>query len=145
MPAHILVVDGDPEVLAILKDLIESLGYEVSTATSGLQALAALQPDAIVTDLTIPAISGAQFLDRVKAVRPQVPVIVTAAAIDPAVVRTRSHGAPSSTSASPSRSSASPPSWLRRCARDKRPRGAVGGDLGQALGRRERADSVSAP
>src|SRR5207245_10440182 len=85
MPAHILIVDDDPEVLDVLREMVASLGYNVSTASNGAEALAAvlaLQPDALMTDLAMPAMSGLELIARVKAARPQVPVIVTAAAIE---------------------------------------------------------------
>jgi CheY-like chemotaxis protein len=42
MPAHILIVDDEPEVLELLKEMVASLGYNVSTARDGAEALAAL-------------------------------------------------------------------------------------------------------
>ena len=49
---HILIVDDDPEVLDVLREMVASLGYNVSTASNGAEALAgvlALQPDALMT------------------------------------------------------------------------------------------------
>jgi two-component system, NtrC family, response regulator GlrR len=89
MPAHILIVDDEAEVLELLKEIVEGLGYTVSAANNGAQALAALsaiQPDAILTDLNMPHLSGGELLDRVKARWPELPVIVAAAAADPADV-----------------------------------------------------------
>ena len=39
MPARILIVDDEPEVLELLKEFVTSLGYEVSTARHGAQSL----------------------------------------------------------------------------------------------------------
>ena len=94
---HILIVDDEAEVLDVLREMVASLGYNVSTASNGAEALAAvlaLQPDALMTDLAMPAMSGLELIARVKAARPQLPVIVTAAAIEPATIEdARARGA----------------------------------------------------
>jgi CheY-like chemotaxis protein len=67
----VLLVDDDPETLDVGRRMIESLGYRVATAVSAAAALetwTALRPDiaAVVTDLTMPGMSG---LDLFKALR----------------------------------------------------------------------------
>jgi CheY-like chemotaxis protein len=84
-----LIVDDDEPVLEVLREIVAGLGYEVSVAKNGAQALAALsafRPDAVVMDLNMPTMSGAETLDRMRQQWPAVPVIVTAATVDPAVV-----------------------------------------------------------
>jgi CheY-like chemotaxis protein len=86
---HVLIVDDDEPVLEVLREIVAGLGYEVSVAKNGAQALAALsafRPDAVVMDLNMPTMSGAEALDRMRQQWPAVPVIVTAATVDPAVV-----------------------------------------------------------
>jgi CheY-like chemotaxis protein len=86
---HVLIVDDDEPVLEVVREIVAGLGYEVSVAKNGAQALAALsafRPDAVVMDLNMPTMSGAETLDRMRQQWPAVPVIVTAATVDPAVV-----------------------------------------------------------
>ncbi|POR05474.1 hypothetical protein AU468_00955 [Alkalispirochaeta sphaeroplastigenens] len=68
---RLLVVDNDPDILDLLRIGLESLGYQVRTAESGLAALRAIEeevPDILVTDLIMPNISGEKLLKIIKAV-----------------------------------------------------------------------------
>ena len=67
MAYHILIVDDEDEVLAILRDLFEKEGYRVSTAQEGTQALDILQqevPDLILADYQMPGIDGIELFKR---------------------------------------------------------------------------------
>lgn len=58
---HILIVDDYPDALDIWALYLRSLGYEVSTASDGVDALAQaerLRPDLIVLDLELPRMTG---------------------------------------------------------------------------------------
>lgn len=59
--ARILVVDDEPELASLMRDMLESAGYDVATAESGALALAFLDEarfDAIVSDLRMPDMDG---------------------------------------------------------------------------------------
>ncbi|WP_077035925.1 PAS domain S-box protein [Pelomonas sp. KK5] len=59
---RVLVVDDEPEVAEVMRAMLESAGYEVATADSGLLALELLDTarfDAIVSDLRMPQMDGA--------------------------------------------------------------------------------------
>ena len=45
MPAHVLVVDDDAQQRADLAEIVKSLGYQVTTAADGHEALARLAID----------------------------------------------------------------------------------------------------
>jgi CheY-like chemotaxis protein len=63
-PAHILVVDDDPDLRRSLVEVLQDQGYAVSCATNGEEALEALQgapPNAILLDLTMPVMDGWTF------------------------------------------------------------------------------------
>ena len=65
MPAKILVVDDDLQQRADLAEMVESLGFEVATATDGEDALAKLnsfRPNAILTDLVMAPMGGDALL-----------------------------------------------------------------------------------
>lgn len=65
--ARVLVVDDDADALDLAVAMIESNGYEISTATSGREALdeiARARPDAIVLDLMLPEMDGFEVVHR---------------------------------------------------------------------------------
>jgi CheY-like chemotaxis protein len=77
--SRILVVDDDPEWLAVMTELLKAEGYDVAVAEDGIQALELLprfEPVAIVTDLQMPAMDGRELLETLRAQRQRAPVIV---------------------------------------------------------------------
>ena len=65
--ARVLVVDDDADALDLAVAMIESNGYEISTATSGREALDEIvraRPDAIVLDLMLPEMDGFEVVHR---------------------------------------------------------------------------------
>jgi CheY-like chemotaxis protein len=76
---RILVVDDDPMLRHLGKELFESRGYEVHCAedrSEGLSALKRSKPDLIVSDLCMPNMNGFEFLSVVRLRFPLFPVIV---------------------------------------------------------------------
>ncbi|HTY80158.1 MAG TPA: response regulator [Candidatus Bathyarchaeia archaeon] len=62
--ARILLVDDDPLITDLVVDMLAMEGYDVETASDGLEALERLQGqrfDLIVTDLHMPKLDGAAF------------------------------------------------------------------------------------
>ena len=61
----IMVVDDDADIREGVRDLLESNGYSVVTATNGIDALAELhkgaRPAVILLDLMMPGMDGYQF------------------------------------------------------------------------------------
>jgi PAS domain S-box-containing protein len=78
---HILVVD-DEEVLAHLyRDMLASLGYEVTVYTRSPDALAAFRAapqvfDLVITDQTMPYMTGDILIRQLWCIRPDIPVIL---------------------------------------------------------------------
>jgi PAS domain S-box-containing protein len=71
--SRVLVVDDEPEVAALLREVLEGAGYEVASAESGAVALELLREarfDAIVSDLRMPDTDGAGLWRRVRADHP---------------------------------------------------------------------------
>jgi PAS domain S-box-containing protein len=59
---RVLVVDDEPDITELMREILEAAGYEVATAESGAVALALLETarfDAIVSDLRMPDMDGA--------------------------------------------------------------------------------------
>ena len=80
----ILIVDDEPEVLAVLKRQMQRRGYSVRTASDAFTASAALEacyPRMILLDLMMPKIDGAGFLKNLRMTHSpgSLPVIVVTA------------------------------------------------------------------
>ena len=76
--SRILVVDDETQITRVLKTTLSSQGYEVKTATdgeSGFDAAMDWLPDLIVTDLSMPRMSGIELCRAVRE-RSHVPIIV---------------------------------------------------------------------
>ena len=75
---RVLVVDDEPSILQIAAALFASKGYEVLTAADGFEALVQLRqslPDVIISDLSMPNMSGFELLSVVRRRFPHIPVI----------------------------------------------------------------------
>jgi CheY-like chemotaxis protein len=77
----ILFVDDEEALAEMGQELLEGLGYRVTTRTSSLDALATLKADPaaydlIITDQTMPEMTGAELAKAVLAVRRDLPVIL---------------------------------------------------------------------
>jgi len=77
-PAHILVVDDEPQITRVLRTSLSAQGYDIRVANSGEMALEIMkdwQPNLIITDLSMPSIDGVQLTRSVRAAS-TVPIIV---------------------------------------------------------------------
>ena len=78
---HILVVDDEPLLVRLNKRLLENDGYSVSVTTTSLDALDLVtknpeQYDLLLTDLTMPGLSGKELIQKILQQVPTLPVIV---------------------------------------------------------------------
>jgi signal transduction histidine kinase/ActR/RegA family two-component response regulator len=78
---RILLVDDEPQIVDMEKKLLEKLGYRVTGHTSSTEALEtfASQPDQfdlVITDMTMPQMTGERLARQVWAIRPGIPVIL---------------------------------------------------------------------
>ncbi len=79
---RILVVDDETSMCQYLSILLQKEGYAVTTAGSGAEALALMerQPfDVVISDIQMPRIDGIQLLKGLKAIDPDIPVIMLTA------------------------------------------------------------------
>ena len=68
--ARVLVVDDDPDILALVRFKLEASGHEVLEAPDGEAGLAAARehlPDVVLADWTMPRLSGLEMLERMRA------------------------------------------------------------------------------
>jgi len=66
---RILVVDDEPQITRVLRRSLSSKGYEVQVAEDGEEALkvcAQWKPDLIITDLSMPGMSGLELCRRIR-------------------------------------------------------------------------------
>jgi two-component system, OmpR family, KDP operon response regulator KdpE len=74
----ILVVDDEPQITRVLRTSLSSNGYEVNVANNGESALRTMEvwnPDLIITDLSMPGMTGIELTENVRD-RSQIPIIV---------------------------------------------------------------------
>ena len=79
---RILFVDDEPALAELGKQVLETMGYQVQAHGDSREAWArfAADPesfDLVTTDLTMPGMTGAQLTEKVMALRPGIPVILT--------------------------------------------------------------------
>jgi len=69
MTHRILVVDDEPDITGLVAYHLARIGYQVSTATNGQDALKAAReerPDLVVLDLMLPGVSGYEVLQELR-------------------------------------------------------------------------------
>ena len=84
----LLVADDSETVLLMLQRRLEMEGYEVVTATDGLEALERLrelapkEPDIILLDAMMPNMSGTEVLEEIRGKGSKVPIVMISAHLD---------------------------------------------------------------
>ncbi len=78
---RILAVDDEPSILEMEKKMLERLGYKVTTRNSSLDALETFkkdpdQYDVVITDMTMPKMTGDLLAQSLMQIRPNIPVIL---------------------------------------------------------------------
>jgi CheY-like chemotaxis protein len=98
-PKHVLVVEDDASIRALLEDILCQRGYSVAVAQSGTEALDRIRerrPDLVLLDLMMPGMNGWTFLRARESDRDMVriPVLVVSAANPNGVGEAADLGAP---------------------------------------------------
>lgn len=78
---RILLVDDEPQVVNLEKQILERLGYTVETRENPLEALKDFraQPesyDLVVTDMTMPIMTGGELAQQLLQIKPDIPIIL---------------------------------------------------------------------
>ncbi len=78
---RILLIDDEAILLEMGKIMLERLGYQVTAKWNGIEALITFQNqpdlfDMIITDQTMPGITGVELSRRILQLRPEVPIIL---------------------------------------------------------------------
>lgn len=78
---QILVVDDEPMMVEMCSDALERLGYGVTCHTNPIRALSCFREtpwkfDLIITDMSMPDLSGDRLIEEMLFIRPDIPVII---------------------------------------------------------------------
>lgn len=86
---HILVVEDDAEVRRVIVECLSLIGYKVTEAANGAEALAHLatiKPDLLVVDYAMPDMTGAEVISEARKLVGELPVILATGYADMAAV-----------------------------------------------------------
>lgn len=94
----VLVVDDEPSMLRYMKTMLELEGFNVDSASNGLECMERLQhapmPDLIFLDVLMPELDGLQTLERIHEEKPDAKVVMLSCVTDtPKVVQAMRLGA----------------------------------------------------
>jgi CheY-like chemotaxis protein len=78
---RILVIDDEENVVLMEKVMLEKQGYRVTPRTSSIEGLEAFKAnpdmfDLVITDTTMPNMSGDQLAKKILQIRPDIPILV---------------------------------------------------------------------
>ncbi len=78
---HVLFVDDEKSIMDLGRQVLEQLGYQVEARTSSVEALELFQDypdkfDLVITDMTMPYMTGAKLAQELMRIRPDIPLIL---------------------------------------------------------------------
>ena len=78
---HVLYVDDEPDLVDVVREGLQGLGYDVVGITNGMEALETFRAepdrfDLIITDQTMPEITGEALTKEFRSIRPDIPIIL---------------------------------------------------------------------
>ncbi len=78
---RILLVDDEEMIVKTGKQMLERLGYHVTARTGSIEAFEAFKAnpdefDLILSDMTMPNMTGTQLAEKIKSVKPDIPIII---------------------------------------------------------------------
>jgi CheY-like chemotaxis protein len=79
--ARVLVIDDEVPVLRVASEMLMRAGFQVTSATSGEEALSLMEAataefDGVLLDMTMPRMNGAETFKRLRALRPALPIVL---------------------------------------------------------------------
>ncbi|HJV21622.1 MAG TPA: PAS domain S-box protein [Holophagaceae bacterium] len=93
----VMVVDDEAAIRVVASEILTTLGFEVITAEDGLEALRLFQAQGqdvvlVLLDLTMPNLDGFQTLQQMRALRPDIRVLLSSGYADPGLENRLSPG-----------------------------------------------------
>jgi len=91
--ARILYLDDEEAIVLLMTRMLEILGHHAAGYTRALDALAAFRKDSasfdlVITDLSMPGITGLEFAQQIHAIRSDTAVAIASGHVDPHDVET---------------------------------------------------------
>ena len=83
---RILIVDDDPDIHRLLRVALQTGDRQIESAYDGLEGLRSIEAvayDLVITDVNMPGLDGMALTERVREVRPEMPVVVMTVASTP--------------------------------------------------------------
>jgi DNA-binding response OmpR family regulator len=78
----LFIIEDDEQVLSMMRNYFEYLGYKIITASNGMEGLkmvSSAKYDLVITDIVMPYVSGVGIITVIKEKLPKVPVIAITA------------------------------------------------------------------
>ncbi len=80
-PGLVLIVDDEPTVLNVTKQVVQRAGFNSVTATSGFEAIATLEEapmaiQCVLLDMSMPEMDGAQTFRELRRLRADLPIVL---------------------------------------------------------------------
>jgi len=77
---HVLLVDDEENIVLMTQQMLMRLGYQVTSRTGSVEALEAFRAnpeafDLVITDMTMPNMTGVELASRIKSIKPDIPII----------------------------------------------------------------------
>ena len=77
----VLLVDDEESIVRMVRKMLEMLGYQVETQMNPVEALEQFQSkpdqfDLVITDMTMPQMTGVMLSEKIMEIRPDIPVII---------------------------------------------------------------------
>jgi CheY-like chemotaxis protein len=78
---RILIVDDEEQIVRMIQQMLEKLGYHVTARTSSIETLEAFRAapdkfDLVITDMTMPNMTGVELARKLIEIRPDIPIII---------------------------------------------------------------------
>ncbi len=78
---NILIVDDEPSIITMEKEILEHLGYQITSHTNSLEALKTFREhpdkfDLIITDMAMPIMAGDKLAAELINIRPDIPILI---------------------------------------------------------------------
>lgn len=86
---RVLLVDDEPELVEVLRELLSDGGFEVigTTLPDAVEALIeSYQPDVVLSDISMPRITGQDLLQAIRRKHPDLPVVFLSGHVDKAAL-----------------------------------------------------------
>jgi DNA-binding response OmpR family regulator/two-component sensor histidine kinase len=94
---NILLVDDDPDVQALVKELLADLGYQVRVAShgeGGLGLVGEFDPHLLIVDFAMPGMNGAEMAGVVRRTKPELPILFLSGYADTSALESAVGNAP---------------------------------------------------